>query len=627
MARVYQHEPLLSTSSIRVLDLLPSLSRQAPIRCSIREVELDSPHARYEALSYVWGARHGTCPITCSNRDLLVTPNCLAALFQLRRPLETRTLWIDAICIDQGTDAAATAERNRQVAMMGEVYRSARGVIIWLGPGKEGHAPQIFRYLKALGIFRNLDAMNAPRFVRRIGKRAWAYVVEMAWPGGPGVSRTKGPAFANLLDLLANEWFSRTWTMQEIITPCRCTVMCGAAAVDWNQFFVGMRGAGASYHSSANALLVYLRGNIAAEVLDPPDSDDDYKNMHDIQLLKAMCRLRGAVPHDKVYGLYSIFIARGLRLPYPDYGRPLIEVLEETARAYVQHKRKLDILRITLPSNEVTGLASWVPDWLSGESVGQLACSDVTGTVMVCFSDFPSTVSACRGALTSATDAASQASGRLAVRGKHVGSIKTISASAHARARPVEELAYFRDFILTCKEWCRMISVATSYPTGEDSVLAGLRTITNHKGFFPNGKPLDSESLLCWFRTLLGKDTPSENRDLDEPLEPVDHLQPNRQNATFKSIDKMAVVQKIQSYVNYKANYSFFALGNGYFGSAFRTCCKDDEAYLLAGLDVPCVLRRRDGGFRFVALAYVHGAMEGQLWPGNEDDLEHLTLV
>ncbi|KAI1351033.1 heterokaryon incompatibility protein-domain-containing protein [Xylaria sp. FL0043] len=594
MDQVYQHEPLTSPSSIRVFDLLPSLNREAPISCNIRQVQLGSVDTRYEALSYVWGARKGTQPITCNGQELLVTPNCIAAL---------------------GTDVAATQERNRQVAMMGELYRSARGVIVWLGPGNKELTPRIFRYLKVLSFFRYVDVMNVPRFIRRTVKLAKPYMVKMSWPNGPGVVRAKGPAFANLIELLGSEWFSRTWTMQEIITSGRCT------------FFVGMRDAGASHHSNANALLLYLRGNIVDEILNPNDTGDDWRSMHDIQLLKAMCKLQCSIPHDKIYGLYAIFRARGLRLPDPDYDRPLLELFEETARAYVQHKRKLDILRITLPPSEASGLPSWIPDWLSGQPAGQLTCSDITGTVIVCFSDFPSTISSCRGALIPDINASPPTLGKLLVKGKRVGCIKTISAGAYVGAYPVKELSYFFDFVSTCREWCRMIASTANYPTGEDPVLAGLRTITSHREYFPNGRPLDPEHLLLWFKTLLGDEAMPDSGLLDESTSVGSHLQSDHRNSAVRKLDNAKIVQTVQSYVNYKANYAFFTLDTGYFGSAFNTCREGDDIYLLAGLDLPCVLRRRSNEFRFVAPAYVHGVMKGQLWPEDENELEDLILV
>ena len=64
---------------------------------------------------------------------LKVTPNLEEALRSLRDDSEggqSRTLWVDAICINQ-TD---TLERNHQVAQMQEIYADAQQVIVWLGP-------------------------------------------------------------------------------------------------------------------------------------------------------------------------------------------------------------------------------------------------------------------------------------------------------------------------------------------------------------------------------------------------------------------------------------------------------------------------------------------------------------
>ena len=64
---------------------------------------------------------------------LHVTPNLHSALEQLRLPDQSRVLWIDAICINQGD----TSERNQQVSYMAEIYQKAAHVCIWLGPADE----------------------------------------------------------------------------------------------------------------------------------------------------------------------------------------------------------------------------------------------------------------------------------------------------------------------------------------------------------------------------------------------------------------------------------------------------------------------------------------------------------
>ncbi|KAI0967778.1 hypothetical protein F4678DRAFT_482805 [Xylaria arbuscula] len=219
------------------------------------------------------------------------------------------------------------------------------------------------------------------------------------------------------------------------------------------------------------------------------------------------------------------------------------------------------------------------------------------------------------------------ATGKLPVKGRCIGAVETISAGAYIGAKPIDEGAHFSDFISICKEWCRIIASTASYLTGEDPVLAGLHTITSHKMFCHNGEPLKYGHPLLWFQSLLGNDTIYEHRNLIESMAVGNHSQSNHRDSAGETLDDAGIIQAVQRYVNYKANYAFFTLDSGYFGSAFNTCCEGDDIYLLAGLDVPCVLRSQGDAYRFVALAHVHGVMEGQLWPENERDLEGLTLV
>jgi hypothetical protein len=118
------HRRLGHDRAIRVLELLPSVDSQAPIQCRLKEFNLDDKKIgpRYEAISYVWGSPTGTFPISCDGKVLLVTENCLTALYQLRRRVRKRVLWIDAVCIDQAEIKDAADERAVQIPLMGEIY-------------------------------------------------------------------------------------------------------------------------------------------------------------------------------------------------------------------------------------------------------------------------------------------------------------------------------------------------------------------------------------------------------------------------------------------------------------------------------------------------------------------------
>jgi len=76
----------------------------------------DNP--KYEALSYCWGDKSDPATIKLQDRPFEVGKNLYRALIRLRREQEARTLWIDAICINQKD----ILERAQQVELMGELY-------------------------------------------------------------------------------------------------------------------------------------------------------------------------------------------------------------------------------------------------------------------------------------------------------------------------------------------------------------------------------------------------------------------------------------------------------------------------------------------------------------------------
>ena len=68
--------------------------------------------------------------IWINSKPFIIWPNVWTALHSLRRVDEDIVLWVDAICINQGD----VLEKNHQVARMGEIYKNATLVHVWLGP-------------------------------------------------------------------------------------------------------------------------------------------------------------------------------------------------------------------------------------------------------------------------------------------------------------------------------------------------------------------------------------------------------------------------------------------------------------------------------------------------------------
>lgn len=99
---------------IRILDLEPGQA-SSQIRCNIRHISLLSrPVTAYEAVSYVWGDPNASFEIYCNGSQIRVPRNTEIVLRGLRHMDMRRTIWIDAICIDQ----LDRMEREQQVAMM-----------------------------------------------------------------------------------------------------------------------------------------------------------------------------------------------------------------------------------------------------------------------------------------------------------------------------------------------------------------------------------------------------------------------------------------------------------------------------------------------------------------------------
>jgi hypothetical protein len=131
---LYSSLPLpAGTKSIRVLDVHPSRSGNIsdPITSDLRVISLND-HVEFAALSYVWGVYAIDChTISCNGLSVEVTANAYSALQHLRQALGKFTIWIDAICINQGDEL----EKCDQIPFMGEIFSTAKKVYFWLGEG------------------------------------------------------------------------------------------------------------------------------------------------------------------------------------------------------------------------------------------------------------------------------------------------------------------------------------------------------------------------------------------------------------------------------------------------------------------------------------------------------------
>ncbi|KAF2116547.1 heterokaryon incompatibility protein-domain-containing protein [Lophiotrema nucula] len=125
----FKYSALSSTSSFRLLEYdvtaLASEQFSGPLNIRLIESSLENPPA-YDAISYTWDNQHPTRRISCNNKDLHITPNCYQVLqnIVIVQGYGAKTLWIDAVCIDQ----LSAAEKSVYVPNMRDVYRKAQCV-------------------------------------------------------------------------------------------------------------------------------------------------------------------------------------------------------------------------------------------------------------------------------------------------------------------------------------------------------------------------------------------------------------------------------------------------------------------------------------------------------------------
>ncbi|KAI1108244.1 heterokaryon incompatibility protein-domain-containing protein [Nemania sp. NC0429] len=176
--------------------------------------EVESKRIEYEALSWCWGTKPPKYALKIEENGktykLRVRKELALALKYLRLPHQTRTLWIDALCINQDDHE----ERNHQVQMMSRVYTRAKEVCIWLGEDSEETKTAIDFIHQEIMELKNFDTLCSDK----------SYTEK--WQA--------------LMMLMQREWFSRRWVVQEIALATKARIYCGPDSIAWKEFAVAV---------------------------------------------------------------------------------------------------------------------------------------------------------------------------------------------------------------------------------------------------------------------------------------------------------------------------------------------------------------------------------------------------
>ena len=210
----------------------------APISCTIETLPLAQAQP-FNALSYCWGSAGDVAEITLNGELINIRKNLSQFLLSLRNLNGTIRIWVDYVCINQED----VNERNHQVHMMADIYKSALTVYSWLGQATKSSDEAIdhINGLPSAPIPRARSTPATPQHLQHRLQKLQEQLPSDLQNGSSSV-RVLGPdrsprdlARRALQRLIDREYWTRLWIVQEVLLARELLVVVGYKTVRWNQ--------------------------------------------------------------------------------------------------------------------------------------------------------------------------------------------------------------------------------------------------------------------------------------------------------------------------------------------------------------------------------------------------------
>lgn len=370
---------------IRVAKLLPGRWND-PICCTLSMYSLLQFCPPYEALSYVWEAEPGYRQISLDGKPHLATTNLFLALRRLRREEEVLSIWVDALCINQGD----LEEKSHQVALMGEIYRRCSRVYCWLGEYKSDpssvRAKMTIEEATRIGFpwdvpppdesaFKEIfdDGFEAFGFISQLSRGA--HLSELKFSMSYAYGETTFEHYVGLKSvrkLFESPWWSRIWVVQETILPPQALMVYGSVSAPWQMFLRASRAIQTHTRGCCSSTLNlmyerhrFLIRRIRALVHELEASRQDLMKQISSPFRELLYRYRGRKAsdgRDMVYALTGLATDIEPELGFkPDYTLSKQEVYKKITLFSLRTERKLYILETH--RSPKPDMPSWIYDW------------------------------------------------------------------------------------------------------------------------------------------------------------------------------------------------------------------------------------------------------------------------
>ncbi|KAF6805918.1 HET domain-containing protein [Colletotrichum musicola] len=328
----YRYELLKHPDSIRVL--------------SGEQLRNPDTSRNYSAISYTWGVgpfshdliieqssadNDGTSALSSADSTpklsfLKIKASVDGILRHMRDIHRPVYLWLDALCINQKDDN----DKAKQIPQMGEIYKCAEAVHVWLGVSEANEAATAFANIRSLPLFGETET----------------YMTDLC---------------KSLTMLTKESWFTRRWVIQELKLAERAVIHYARHHVEYTRFR-------AAWYLVESRMLSETGPRDLRPLLNR-DSTEDL-----LELLWRFDRAECSQPKDRIAALYG-FIPRShqpMDLEYNQHGWE--EMYRRLAETLI-NKGALSAFRVILhlfafgsavrgnPKPEDTNCPSWVPNW------------------------------------------------------------------------------------------------------------------------------------------------------------------------------------------------------------------------------------------------------------------------
>ncbi|KAF2675943.1 HET-domain-containing protein [Lentithecium fluviatile CBS 122367] len=546
----YRYEPLLLPRMIRVIEIDPSQECTSPLSCHLKIAQLDAAPP-YEALSYRWcGPKDGL--LLCCGKDLSIRRNLKDALTRLRLPDVRRYIWADAVCINQDDHR----ERLGQIKLMGDIYRKASRVIVWLGEDTDNEAQQSLDRLESIALSHH----DPP----------------------PPQDSWWNPVAA----FYRREWFSRLWVFQEIAMATSASVHWGASSISWET--VG-RASVRIRTLHLQAIMYHVMPNVYNAYLFYKNSTMDCQESF-LYMLQVTRKLQCGFRKDSIYalsGFATVDIKTDDFTVEPGVKEGTMSLYRRIARKILRRMRTLDLLSAVQHESPTISRPTWVPRW-DIRLVNTLAPLGSTVSKYTASRQLPPPSIKWTGNR-----------GRI---------LRTLGVEFDTIVEVKQEMAGLQN---RCKMTAAIINVLTQwfntaspYPTGEPLDRVGCFTLTAGKDAY--GMRVEDESQhLANFTAFWAKYGQATNQN-QTPFSCGEVI-------LGRDADSFLMAAGFAS-----GGRKLFHTATGYVGIGPGLSQRGDIVCVLAGGTVPFVVRRdayssrRRRRFELIGESYVHGIMHGE---------------